>query len=77
MSSFPVSVTGLRSLLQNETLAENVSRAGAPYVARVELVERPDAPGSYAWTTPEGAKVALSSGGLATIEVAVSAASPR
>ena len=72
MSSFPVSGTGLRSLLQNETLAENVSRAGAPYVARVELVERTDAPGSYSWTTREGAKVALSSGGLAAIEVAVS-----
>jgi len=72
MSSFPVSVTGLRSLLQNETLAENISRAGAPYVARVGLVERRDAPGFYVWTTPEGAKVALSSGGLAAIEIAVS-----
>jgi HlyD family secretion protein len=72
VSSFPVSATGIRSLLQNETLAETLSHAGAPYVARVALTERPDLPGGYAWTTRHGESVALSSGGLATIEVTAS-----
>ena len=76
MSSFPVSATGLRSLLQNETLADTLSRAGAPYVARVSLIERPNAPGGYAWTTHRGEAVQLSSGGLATIEVAASQQRP-
>jgi HlyD family secretion protein len=72
VSSFPMSATGLRSLLQNETLAETLSHAGAPYVARVALTERPGQPGGYAWTTRHGETVALSSGGLATIEVTAS-----
>ena len=72
LSSFPVSATGLRSLLQNETLAETLSRAGAPYVARVALLALPGEPDHYAWTTRHGEAVALSSGGLATIEVAAS-----
>lgn len=72
VSSFPMNATGLRSLLQNETLAETLSHAGAPHVARVALTDRPNAPGFYAWTTTRGEAVALSSGGLATIEVTAS-----
>jgi HlyD family secretion protein len=72
ISSFPVSATGLRSLLQNETMAESLSRGGAPYVARVSLSERAGSADGYAWTTQRGEAVALSSGGLATIEVTAS-----
>ena len=72
ISSFPVSAAGLRSLLQNETLAQTLSREGSPYVARIALVERPGQSGAYVWTTRQGDVVALSSGGLASIEVAAS-----
>ena len=76
VSGFPVSATGLRSLLQNETMATTLSRDGAPYVARVALTRRPGAPDGYAWTTQRGETVPLSSGGLASIEVGVSTQRP-
>jgi HlyD family secretion protein len=76
ISGFPVSATGLRSLLQNETLATTLSHDGSPYVARVALTKRADSPDGYAWTTQHGETVALSSGGLATIEVTASTQRP-
>ncbi len=76
ISGFPVSATGLRSLLQNETLATTLSHDGSPYVARVALTKRADSPDGYAWTTQHGESVSLSSGGLATIEVTASTQLP-
>ena len=76
ISGFPVSATGLRSLLKNDTMATTLSRDGAPYVARVALTKRPDSPDGYAWTTQRGETVSLSSGGLATIEVTASTHRP-
>jgi len=67
ISSFPMSAAGLRALLQNETLADTLSRQGSPYVARISLRER--AAGGYAWTTARGEGVALSSGALSGLEV--------
>jgi HlyD family secretion protein len=67
ISSFPMSAQGLRALLQNETLADTLSRQGSPYVARIGLTERPA--GGYAWTSARGEDVALSSGALAGLEV--------
>ena len=76
ISGFPVSATGLRSLLQNETMATTLSRDGAPYVARVALTRRDASADGYAWTTQRGETVSLSSGGLATIEVTTSTQRP-
>lgn len=56
ISAFPVSIAGLRALLQNETLAESISRQGNPHVARITLSERTR--GGYAWTTRRGEEVA-------------------
>jgi HlyD family secretion protein len=70
ISSFPVSAAGLRALLQNETLADSLSRQGSPYVARITLTERPG--GGYKWTSSRGEEVALSSGALAQLEVVAS-----
>ena len=61
---------GLRALLQNETLADSLSRQGSPNVARIKLVERPD--GGYRWTSVRGEDLALSSGTLAGLEVVAS-----
>jgi HlyD family secretion protein len=70
ISAFPVSAVGLRALLQNETLADSLSRQGSPHVARITLTERPG--GGYRWTSAHGDEVALSSGALAGLEVVVS-----
>jgi HlyD family secretion protein len=70
ISAFPVSAVGLRALLQNETLADSLSRQGSPHVARITLGERPG--GGYRWTSSHGEDVALSSGALAGLEVVVS-----
>ncbi len=70
ISAFPVSAVGLRALLQNETLADSLSRQGSPHVARITLTERPG--GGYQWTSARGEDVALSSGALAGLEVVVS-----
>jgi HlyD family secretion protein len=70
ISAFPVSAVGLRALLQNETLADSLSRQGSPHVARITLLERPG--GGYQWTSSHGEDVALSSGALAGLEVVVS-----
>lgn len=70
ISAFPVSTVGVRALLQNETLADSVSRQGSPHVARIRLTERPG--GGYRWTSARGEEVALSSGALAGLEVVVS-----
>ena len=67
ISAFPMSGAGLRALLQNETLADSLSRQGSPYVARIALTEKPD--GGYAWTSSRGEAVALSSGAIAGLEV--------
>jgi HlyD family secretion protein len=74
ISAFPVSVADLRALLQNETLAESISRQGNPHVARVALREA--APARYSWTTKRGEEVALSSGALATLDVSISRHQP-
>jgi HlyD family secretion protein len=70
ISAFPVSAVGLRALLQNETLADSLSRQGSPHVARITLTERPG--GGYLWTSTHGADITLSSGALAGLEVVVS-----
>jgi HlyD family secretion protein len=70
ISAFPVSAVGLRALLQNETLADSLSRQGSPNVARITLMERPG--GGYKWTSARGDDVALSSGALSGLEVVVS-----
>jgi HlyD family secretion protein len=70
ISAFPVSAVGLRALLQNETLADSLSRQGSPNVARITLLERPG--GGYKWTSARGEDVALSSGALSGLEVVVS-----
>jgi HlyD family secretion protein len=70
ISAFPVSAVGLRALLQNETLADSLSRQGSPHVVRITLKERPG--GGYQWTSAHGDEVALSSGALAGLEVVVS-----
>ncbi len=67
VSAFPMSAAGLKALLQNETLADSLSRQGSPYVARIALTEKPD--GGYAWTSSRGEAVALSSGAIAGLEV--------
>lgn len=67
ISAFPMSAQGLRALLQNETLADSLSRQGSPHVARIRLTEK--AAGGYAWTSARGEEVALSSGALAGLEV--------
>jgi HlyD family secretion protein len=74
ISAFPVSAVGLRALLQNETLADSLSRQGSPHVARITLMERPG--GGYKWTSAHGDEVALSSGALAGLEVVVSLQRP-
>lgn len=75
VSDFPASPEGLMATLQNDQLVRRFSERGAPYVATVDLVADPDAPGGYRWTGG-GAAIRLSSGTLARGEVTVRTQAP-
>jgi HlyD family secretion protein len=62
VSAFPVTVEGMRTVLQNDTLVQAFSADGAPFAAIVKLLPDPAAPTGYAWSGQNGPPVTLASG---------------
>ncbi len=76
VSEFPVSVSGIVSVLQNQELAQIFSQNGPPYVSRVMLAPDPTTASGFAWTTKNGADETLISGTLASIDIRVESQRP-
>ena len=76
VSAFPVSPRGMLAVLQNRNLVESFSKAGAPYSGRVVLQADPSTASGFAWTSPKGAGVTLSSGTLIEAEIKVASQTP-
>ncbi len=69
VSQFPVSVSGIVSVLQNQELAQTFSQSGPPYASRVRLLPDPSTASGLAWTTEKAANETLVSGTLASVEI--------
>lgn len=76
VSEFPVTIDGMRSMLQNDDLARTFSAGGPPYLARVRLEADPDTISGYRWSSARGESMALSGGTLASGEITVSEQAP-
>ncbi len=69
VSQFPVSVSGIVSVLQNRELAQTFSQNGPPYASRVRLLKDPSTASGLVWTTAKAAHETLVSGTLASVEI--------
>ncbi len=76
VSEFPVSLDGMVAVLQNRDLAQNFSRSGPPHASRILLATDPTTASGFAWTSPKGAEVTLTSGTLISVEVEVASQPP-
>lgn len=76
ISDFPVSMEGIRAVVDNPSLAQSFVTAGPPFLARIRLDRDPDALSGYRWTSSKGADLVLSGGTLATVEVETSTSRP-
>jgi HlyD family secretion protein len=69
VSEFPMTPQGMSAVLHNETLVTRFSHDGAPYAAKVVLVEDAATPTGYRWAVGDGPNVHLTSGTLARAEI--------
>ncbi len=69
VSQFPVSISGIVAVLQNQELAQTFSQSGPPYVSRVRLLPDPSTESGFVWTTKKGEDEPLVSGTLASIDI--------
>ncbi|MBF0306630.1 MAG: NHLP bacteriocin system secretion protein [Alphaproteobacteria bacterium] len=70
VSDFPATRQGIAALVQNDTMVEQYTKAGAPYEARVNLVPA-TTPSGYAWTSGDGPAVRMTSGTVVEANIAV------
>ena len=76
VSAFPVSPKGMVAVLQNRNLVEAFTQSGPPYSGRVVLNTDPSTESGFAWTSPKGAGVNISSGTLIDVEIKVARQAP-
>jgi HlyD family secretion protein len=76
ISLFPISPEGMQAQLGNAELVKLLSAQGAPYAARVGLVEDVASDSGYAWSAGRGPPLALSAGTTASAEVTVRTQAP-
>lgn len=70
VSAFPSSRESMVAVLQNDALATEFAKDGAPYEARVELLPGDTASG-YAWSSRQGPPLRLVSGTTLAVDVTV------
>lgn len=71
VSEFPVTPEGLRRVLRNQSLVEQLSGSGAPIEVQVELIKSPDTPSGFEWSSSEGPPVEIFSGTLVSASIVV------
>lgn len=75
-SEFPMSLEGMVAALRNARLAETFSGDGPPYPGRVTLTPDPSTTSGFAWTSPRAARLEVTPGTLAEIEIKVASQPP-
>ncbi len=71
VSAFPATQQGMMSLLQNQELVTQFSRAGAPITVHASLLPDPATESGYQWSSRKGPPQKLFTGTVCTVQVVV------
>lgn len=71
VSPLPVTVQGMRRILQNDQLVTQLSRGGAPIEVRVALTRDASTTSGFSWSSSKGPPRAINSGTLLSGEVVI------
>lgn len=75
-SAYPVTPEGLRRVLRNEQLIRDLTGDSAPIEIRVRLIEDPETPSGFKWSSSEGPPNRVYSGTICTGNVTVETRRP-
>ena len=75
-SAYPVTPEGLRRVQRNETLIRDLTGESAPIEVRVRLIEDPQTPSGFKWSSSEGPPSKVYSGTICTGNVTVETRRP-
>ncbi len=76
VSSFPATPEGIRRVLRNNSLVEEMSKGGAPLEVVAELVPDPGTVSKFKWSSPNGPPTGVFGGTLCTASITVSVRKP-
>ena len=76
VSSFPATPEGMRRVLRNNSLIEELVKAGAPLEVVAELVPDPSTVSQFKWSSPKGPPTGVFGGTLCTASITVSQRRP-
>ncbi|NEV64967.1 NHLP bacteriocin system secretion protein [Thiorhodococcus minor] len=71
VSELPATRAGMRRLLKNEQLAQDLATAGAPFQLRVALLDDATTPSGYQWSSSQGPDARINAGMLIGARVIV------
>jgi HlyD family secretion protein len=75
-SDYPVTPEGLRRVLRNQQLIQELTGESAPIEVRVQLIEDPETPSGFRWSSSEGPPSRVFSGTICTANVTVETKKP-
>lgn len=75
-SDYPVTPEGLRRVLRNQRLIEELTGESAPIEVRVTLIEDPETPSGFKWSSSEGPPMKVFSGTICSANVTVETKKP-
>jgi len=75
-SAYPVTPEGLRRVLRNQKLIQELTGETAPIEVRVQLIEDPNTPSGFRWSSSEGPPTKIYSGTICTGNVTVETKRP-
>ena len=71
VSELPVTLAGMRRVLKNDQLAQDLTQAGVPFEVRVSLLSDPDTPSGFRWSSSRGPDAEINAGMLLSARVIV------
>jgi HlyD family secretion protein len=75
-SDYPVTPEGLRRVLRNQQLIQELTGESAPIEVRVKLIQDPETPSGFRWSSSEGPPSKVFSGTICTANVTVETKKP-
>ncbi len=75
-SDYPVTPEGLRRVLRNQKLIAELTGESAPIEIRVTLIEDPETPSGFKWSSSEGPPMKVFSGTICSANVTVETKKP-
>lgn len=76
VSSFPATPEGIRRVLRNNSLVDEMSKSGAPLEVVADLVPDPNTVSQFKWSSPKGPPTGVFGGTLCTASITVSERKP-